>query len=154
MTATQIIPYLWQGSQPPAGPRLGQSVELLALCAHQFQPPADRFPGIRHIIHVPMEDAKPTAEEVQLALHAANVVSMAVSRQMVCLVTCMAGLNRSGLVCGLAMRNLGMSGEEAIRIIQQRRGFIALSNRWFREIILAEPKQLPGVHHGRRRDAR
>lgn len=150
MSATQIIPYLWQGSQPPAGPRLGQSVELLALCANEFQPPDDRFPGIHHIIRVPMDDAEPSPEEIQLAYQAAHVVSAAVSQRMVCLVTCQAGLNRSGLVCGLALKNLGMSGKEAIQVIQQRRGFIALSNRWFREVILAEPK-LPGVQHGRRR---
>lgn len=125
-------------------------MELLALCANEFQPPDDRFPGIRHIIRVPMEDAQPSREEVQLAYQAARVVSVAISQRMVCLVTCQAGLNRSGLVCGLALRNLGMSGKEAIKVIQQRRGFIALSNRWFREIILAEPQQ-PGVQHGRRR---
>jgi len=47
---------------------------------------------------------------------------------------CTHGMNRSGLATGLLLRQLGLSGDEAItRITQARRG--ALSNDRFRELI-------------------
>lgn len=47
---------------------------------------------------------------------------------------CTHGMNRSGLAAGLLLRQLGMSGDEAIgRITEARRG--ALSNDRFRELI-------------------
>lgn len=51
-------------------------------------------------------------------------------------VVCQHGMNRSGLVAGLVLRALGLSGEEAVRqILSARPG--ALSNQTFRKLLLA-----------------
>jgi len=50
-------------------------------------------------------------------------------------VVCQHGMNRSGLVAGLLLRELGMSGAEAVeRICSARPG--ALSNQAFRRLVL------------------
>lgn len=47
---------------------------------------------------------------------------------------CTHGMNRSGLVTGMIMRELGISGAETVgRIVSARPG--ALSNLWFREML-------------------
>ncbi|HKS91968.1 MAG TPA: hypothetical protein VJQ83_08570 [Tepidiformaceae bacterium] len=47
---------------------------------------------------------------------------------------CTHGMNRSGLVTGMIMRELGMSGAEAVgRILAARPG--SLSNLWFRQLL-------------------
>lgn len=49
-------------------------------------------------------------------------------------VMCTHGMNRSGLVTGMILRELGMSGTEALdRIVAARPG--ALSNLWFRRLL-------------------
>lgn len=53
------------------------------------------------------------------------------------LVMCHHGMNRSGLMTGLVLRELGLSGSEAInRIVAARPG--SLSNRAFRAIVETE----------------
>lgn len=50
-------------------------------------------------------------------------------------VMCTHGMNRSGLVTGMIMRELGMSGSDAVqRIVTARPG--ALSNLWFRHLLM------------------
>jgi len=49
-------------------------------------------------------------------------------------VMCTHGMNRSGLVAGMIMRELGMRGSETVeRIVAARPG--ALSNLWFRQLL-------------------
>jgi len=51
-------------------------------------------------------------------------------------VVCQHGMNRSGLVAGLLLRELGLTGEDAVaRIVSARPG--ALSNQTFRRLLLA-----------------
>ena len=50
-------------------------------------------------------------------------------------VLCQHGMNRSGLVAGLLLRALGMTGDEAVRRISARR-VGSLSNLAFRDIVL------------------
>lgn len=50
-------------------------------------------------------------------------------------VMCTHGMNRSGLMTGLILQELGLAGPEAVsRIVAARRG--ALSNLWFRDILI------------------
>jgi hypothetical protein len=49
-------------------------------------------------------------------------------------VMCTHGMNRSGLLTGLILRELGMSGAEAVARIRQARAG-ALSNQWFRALL-------------------
>jgi len=135
VTASEIIPGLWQGSRPPAGPEIGRVVDLLALCAMEHQPDSRSYPGLAHIVRARLDDAEPTQRELAEATDAARLVATSLASGMVCLVTCQAGLNRSGLVSGLALRYLGFSGREAVRLVRRARGENALSNPWFRKIV-------------------
>lgn len=51
------------------------------------------------------------------------------------LVTCAAGLNRSGLVTGFTLRALGLDGDRAVRAIRAARSPSALSNASFAKLV-------------------
>lgn len=59
------------------------------------------------------------------------------SAQGVTLVHCQAGLNRSGLVTGLALVNQGYSGEAALALLRDRRGPAVLCNPTFEAFLLS-----------------
>lgn len=129
-----VIPGLWQGSAPPIHRNPAVTADLLVLCAQEYQPSSRFFPRSK-VIRARMDDAMPTPREMSEAMTAANEVVRAVLKGKVVLVTCAMGWNRSGLVTGLAMRKLGYSGKDAVRLIKQARGDSALSNRYFRKIV-------------------
>lgn len=56
------------------------------------------------------------------------------------LVRCERGLNRSCMVAGLALREFGWSGAHAVQTIRDARGPVALSNPYFRDLVLAWPR--------------
>jgi len=102
------------------------------LCANEFQPPANVFPGVR-VIHAPNDDAprRPTRRELRVAEEAAREVAHAVRSRTPTLVTCMAGRNRSGLVTALALRYLtGEAGCPCACHVRDKRPN-ALSNAYF-----------------------
>jgi protein-tyrosine phosphatase len=125
---------LWQGSAPPAGSNVGRVVDVLVLCAREYQLTQRDFPNVR-LVCASMADAEPTQEEVRLALRTATQVAQSMAEGQTCLVTCMAGLNRSGLVSGLALRMHGYDGEAAVRAVRAARGPMALSNEHFSRIV-------------------
>lgn len=134
VTANEIIENLWQGSAPPVGTSVGRAAHVLVLCAEEYQPPDHEFPGVK-VCRALLDDAEPSAEEVKAALRAAQTVVQNLARGRVCLVTCMAGLNRSGLVSGLALRMGGWNGSAAVRAVKAARSEYALSNEHFRRIV-------------------
>lgn len=89
--------------------------------------PAD---GVEHH-ELLIPDGPLTADSVrrlsELANHAANQIADGYK----VLVRCQAGYNRSGLVVALTLRNLGYTTDEAIDLIQARRGPLALHNQHF-----------------------
>jgi protein-tyrosine phosphatase len=120
MDANQILPRLWQGADPPGGPLLKQmGVQVLVLCAAECQHPRHLFPGVQ-VIYAPMRDTSDVPLGVALST-AARVAALhrKGARIMVC---CAQGINRSGLITGLAVRLLtGMSGRRALHHVQGRR---------------------------------
>lgn len=131
--ADYIAPKLYQGSAPPPGPELrARGFDLLVLAAEEIQPPAWAFPGVRVIYapsddssHIPESTAHPAAQEVARYLRAGKRV----------LVTCAAGLNRSGLISALALwYATGRSGRECVAQVQKRRAY-ALCNTWFADYV-------------------
>lgn len=141
MSASEIIENLWQGSAPPVGDNVGRAAHVLVLCAQEYQPPDQAFPGVM-VYRARMDDAVPTDREVHEALKAAHRVAVSLAMKRVCLVTCYMGLNRSGLVSGLALRMGGFPGREAVRLVKRARGDAALSNDHFRRIV--EHWRMPG----------
>jgi len=133
--ADEIIPGLWQGEKPRFGSYVRDAgFNLLVLCAEEFQPPAHKFTGI-DVVHAPNQDQDyypPSRVQLQGALDAATKVSEALQAKQKVLVTCWAGINRSGLVSALALHLfLGISGDDACALVKKGRP-IALSNSQFR----------------------
>src|SRR4051812_20875456 len=104
--ADEIVPNLWQGSWPGMGNHISASgFSMLVLTAAEHQEPADCFPGVE-VIHAPNYDDghnRLNRERLMLALQTARQVAAAVKAGRKVLTTCAAGLNRSGLVNGMAL---------------------------------------------------
>ena len=146
LDANEIVPNLWQGSVPPKGEALqNKGFAVLVLCAREFQYQANLFPGIK-VIHASNDDhgSLPlTREKLRVAIQAARQVVDALKAGQKVLVTCHAGLNRSGLVSALALHLFyGWSGAKCIALIRLRRhsrvrpDLAPLSNRDFVRALL------------------
>jgi hypothetical protein len=145
--ADEIYPGLWQGGRPPLGDHLREAgFSLLVLCARENQHPPESFPGVE-VVGAPNDDNfdnPPTREQLQRAKQAANQVIAALQKGRQVLVTCYAGINRSGLVSALVLHDfLGVSGVEACMLIQRARP-IALTNPQFLNCLSKLPSK-PGI---------
>lgn len=137
---------LWQGSKPPRGELVKkEGFDVLVLCAVEYQPPKTDFPGVE-VVYAGFQDNfwhGPTETELKTAQKAAKIVAKHIKAGKRVLVTCQAGLNRSGLVTALAMHLLtGVEGRSCQRWIQARREN-ALFNNGFTKVL----SQLEGKPH-------
>jgi protein-tyrosine phosphatase len=137
MDATELLPGLWIGSAPETGPGVAHAgFHSLVLCAEEYQPRSREFPGLRHVLHAPLQDHIPTGVEIDTALEAAmHIADMHAAGERI-LVTCLAGRNRSGLVCALAIVAItGARPLDAAMLVRMRRrgpdGMPALTNPAF-----------------------
>lgn len=126
LEANEIVEGLWQGSYPKPGPQVAQEgFEILVLTAREWQTPADEYPGVE-VIHAPNDDHPSypfTQESLDTAINAGFEVAQAVRNKRKVLVTCAAGLNRSGLVSALALHFLfGWGGPQCMAHVRIRRG--------------------------------
>lgn len=139
LDADMIYPGLWQGSLPPDGHVLAEAgFDVLVLCAREYQLEAELFPGVQ-VLHAPNDDDSSramTPSEWRLAQATGRIVANLVRSNKMVLVTCIAGINRSGLVSALAIHHLtGKSGRDCIRDVQRNRRGGALGNAQFREAL-------------------
>jgi hypothetical protein len=142
--AHEIIPNLWQGGYPPLGGEVGRAgFNLLVLCAIEYQYGASSFDWVP-VVNAPNEDRSDpiTREELSGAIAAGRKAAEAVRRGERVLVTCAAGLNRSGLVTGIALHMItGWNGATCIKQIREKRtvkrrdGLIPLCNPSFAEVL-------------------
>lgn len=137
--ADEITTGLWQGSYPKEGRVVADSgFDVLVLCANSFQPPASTFPGLVEVIHAPAYDDlyRPVSKVVlHRALEAAKLVSTHIQQGRNVLVTCQAGLNRSGMVSALSLHLMyGWPGDQCVVHVQDRREE-ALFNEQFVEAL-------------------
>lgn len=151
LDAHRVVPHLWQGSfprppgvLPPNGPVLDTLAAVHAVAAAGFQRWVRCAKELPHDfalddVAYPHEHLRRTLEHADLA--AAEVVG-ALRKGHRVLVTCNAGLNRSGLVVGLVLvRFYGLSGEEAAARVSLARGPKALGNETFRMQLLRQPRR-------------
>lgn len=108
--------------------------DAICLCADEVAPSTSDLVG-RSVVRCWLRDCKPKGSELNRARVAADYVARHITAGSRVLVTCLGGLNRSGLVVGLALRELGYDAEEAIRLVRAARGPFALSNKHFVEVI-------------------
>lgn len=129
LDADEILPGLYQGSGPPPGDAVQRcGFDLLVLAAEEYQPAM--FFGVG-VIRMSLQDANLTIGEWLDANLVAADVAKAVRAGKKVLVTCYAGINRSGLVTALAVHALtGWSGDQIVKHIRQCRDG-ALSNEAF-----------------------
>lgn len=130
----RVVLRLWQGAAPdPFGSY--KEFDLIVLCAEEVQPKFNRFKG--RIIRAPFSDTLyPSGKERRIAIRAARIVAEQLRKKKKVLVTCAAGLNRSGLVVALVLRMATrMHSEAIIRRIRKARGSHALSNPAFVRIV-------------------
>ncbi len=153
--ADEIVPNLWQGSYPGTGRAVGASdFTMLVLCARDLQDPAELFPGVE-VVHAPNDDDRQhplTREHLQIAVQAAHQVKAAVQQGRKVLVTCRAGMNRSGLVSALTLHFMyGWDGQTCIDRVQRYRrsgnnNYKPLSNHEFTNALkrLKATSKIPG----------
>lgn len=151
--ADRIAAGLYQGSKPLPGRSVAHlGFDVLVLCAYEYQPDAEQFPGVK-VVRALLDDSgvPMTQAEWNEAAAAANVVSQELTLGRRVLVTCQQGINRSGLVTALALWQLsGKSGADVVSHVQRRRPG-ALRNRWFQQALLALPAR---SHAPKKRRAR
>jgi len=134
---TRLIDGLYIGSQPPLGDILArQGFDVLVLCAEEYQPRSTNFPDLTAVIHAPLDDARPTVEEIDTALKAAMNIADFHHHGKNILVTCIMGRNRSGLISALALHLItGRSAISCGRYVSDTRidpiGEHALNNQHF-----------------------
>ena len=143
--ADEIAPGLWQGSIPPKGKKLSRlGFDLLVLAAREWQFRPELFHDVEGI-NAPNDDNAQlyplTREKLHTALQAARRVVEGLVRGETVLVTCAAGMNRSGLVSALALHLLyGWSGSRCIQEVRTKRGpgkdgYLPLSNSEFVDVL-------------------
>lgn len=138
--AHKISESLYQGGFPPPGDGLQKSgIDVLVLCAKEWQDESNRsYPGV-HVIRCGGEDRlEPHILRTYLGgwQHAARLVVRHIRDGKNVLVTCMAGQNRSGIVTAMALRELTMlPGHEIVDHIQRSRPH-ALNNETFAKFII------------------
>lgn len=131
--AFRIVDNLWIGSAPPIGWTVGQHFDCLVLSAMEYQPNAGCFPKVESVRVTLNDDGSPmTREEMKLAVGAAGKVISWLGGGKRVLVTCHMGLNRSGVICALALcKGRGMTPVRAVNTVRAARGPDALRNRFF-----------------------
>jgi hypothetical protein len=129
----EIIPNLFMGAAPPINVDYDKSFGCLVLCAAEYQPSSHCFPGL-DVLNCPFTDS---ADPINASMSdlidrtSRRVAEMVKSNEPV-LVTCLAGLNRSGLVTALAMSKfLKHDINKTIGLIKSNRAPAALSNPYF-----------------------
>jgi hypothetical protein len=157
--ANEIAPFLYQGSAPADGDHLAKAgFHLVILCANEYQPPKEQFLGGIDVIHAPNDDnpsRAPTRQELQLAIAAAKQAAERVRDGKHVLVTCMAGLNRSGLVSALTLHMLfGWAGAQCASHVQSKRHHALCNPQFVKVLSTLRPKPPRSIHQARRCDVR
>jgi len=154
LNADEIVPGLWQGAVPDFGPAVAQAgFDVLVLTASEHQRSPVYYPDVK-VIQAPNDDSvgRPlTPHKLRTAARTAVEVARDVQQGKRVLVTCAAGMNRSGFVVALALHLLyGMSGEMAIQWVRFKRrrghdGYRSLSNGEFNEVLRRLPTEPPKI---------
>jgi len=139
-----ILPGLLQGGLPRVAldeERLDNEclVDALVLCAREYQPRADSFPGVEVYRCAYRDSVDPEVvppSDYMKAIRMGEVVADLVSSGKRTLVSCHMGWNRSGLVTSVAMLLLrpNWSPQKVLHTLRQRRAG-AMGNPYFCSIL-------------------
>jgi protein-tyrosine phosphatase len=132
MAANRILNNLWMGSAPPESDQLQKDFDCLVLCAVEYQ--TAQFPGMDVSCIRLHDDGKTllTDKDKRRAIKLAYEVIENLKQKKKVLVTCMQGLNRSGLIVALTLMIGGnFPLGQVVGMIREQRGPHALSNADF-----------------------
>jgi len=133
----EIYTNLWQGACPPRGNLVAsKGYNLLVLTASEWQR-SDVYENV-DVITIPLEDdldeSKILSQHGLICTTAKSIALRIESGQKV-LITCMAGVNRSGLLSAVTLHYVtGLTGEACIKQVKSRRRG-ALFNKTFQKYI-------------------
>jgi len=124
---------LWQGAAPPPGDSLAtEGYHALVLAATENQN-KDAYTGV-DVICAPGDDDEREwrfAKFLPVWQAAADEVVVRLGKKQNVVVTCMAGLNRSGIISAMVLQKLtNWPGDKIVKHIQSKR-YGALCNRTF-----------------------
>lgn len=129
LDAHRIASKLWVGSRP--GPEACQVFDAVVLCAVEYQP---KLP-CHTVLRAPIDDDKLSLAEAKTVVGAARRVNELRKKGRRVLVTCNMGVNRSSLVAALALVLSGVSADDAVARLREKRkppsGMTPLSNKHF-----------------------
>ena len=127
----RVVPHLYMGSRPPPGT---YPFDLIVFAAKEYQPDPRDYGNM--ILRVPLDDTYGISfAEADIAIRAGRLIADTIKAGKRVLVTCMMGLNRSGLLTALALMRLGASSTQAIAKVRAARGPGALSNPAFEKLL-------------------
>lgn len=127
---------LYVGGAPRSAADLPAGTDLLVLSAVEWQPESTMFGGAE-VLRIPMADVEQPLSPDAYArlLSVSSLVAAALRSGQTVISTCMAGMNRSQLVAGMAMRMLGIGGFATVNALRAARGPMSLSNETFAGIV-------------------
>ena len=125
-----LVPGLAQGGAPPDGAKL--PFDTVVLAAFEWQPELHGYTVFR----AALDDSGPPPNRIDRILirELAHEVAVRVREGQRVLVTCRKGRNRSGVIAGIALTELGMSGRQAASLIRRIRN--GLTNPYFYEMVV------------------
>jgi protein-tyrosine phosphatase len=100
--------------------------------------PWEKFKLDVHTERVEITAYDSPSQDPTVFVSAAKMVSDLVLQGKKVLVHCQAGLNRSGVVCALALINLGYGPQEAIDLMREKRSPMVLCNESFERWVLSQ----------------
>jgi len=123
-----LLPNLAQGSAPPSVP--GMPFDVIVFAAMEYQPD---IPGYV-VLKVPLDDGPPPDHVTRMRIRrTAREIADRVRLGQRVLVTCWQGRNRSGVLAGLALVDLGVHPIQAVGRIRRLRN--GLTNAYFRAMV-------------------
>jgi protein-tyrosine phosphatase len=99
---------------------------------------------VTHLVHQ-VPDGHLTDDELDALRGLASLAVESIVDGHPTLIRCQAGYNRSGLVVGLALLQLGHTAEDAVALIRHKRSRYALCNGLFVDYLHAEELRWAGV---------
>lgn len=144
----EVVPNLFQGGQiwegPPDGRwsdhdaqrvKVREEFDAVFSFFHRDEPGQGPSAGVEHH-HYPIPDGTLDEEELTEVRGYARVIAKKVQAGDKVLVRCQAGYNRSGLVTGFALMELGYDVHDAVDLIRAARGGHALFRLVFLRYLL------------------
>jgi hypothetical protein len=131
---TEVIPGLFQASAEHSPADMLSMFDVLIDVGGRDRWDGD--PDPRYSFH-PLDDVPSIADTEMIHAVGERIASL-VSQGKHVAVNCLSGVNRSGLLVGRALVELGYKPEEAIEAVRSARGPMALSNQGFVRFLLVD----------------